>query len=310
MGYIFDALNQQAADPHDRPPGHAGAAMPAAYAQRGAAAHLSPDHGQPMGILPQEDDMPPAPGLRVERIVELDEAQRQRIDDRVVVLTAGASPLSEEYRLLRTSLLSRWSHRRHLIHTITSATPQEGKTMTSLNLALSMAELRRRRTLVVEADLRLPTFGKLLPLDDGPGLVAYLRGEAELGDCIQSVDGGLHVLAAGASGCTDAVQLFSNGRLEAALRELRQNYDHVIIDTPPVIELADAGIVGALSDEVLVVARMQRTPRELVEQAVRVLGSYQTRLGGLIATDEHRVGKRYYYRYRYHYRYQQQAKAA
>ena len=79
----------------------------------------------------------------------------------------------------------------------------------------------------------------------------------------------------------------------------------VFIDTPPVLDLADAGILGGLSDEVLMVARMRRTPRPLIEQAVRVLKSYHTPLGGIIATDQERLAGVYDYSYRSRYRYTQ-----
>ena len=85
----------------------------------------------------------------------------------------------------------------------------------------------------------------------------------------------------------------------------------MVIDTPPVIELADAGILGAMSDDVLLIVRMNRTPRPLVEQAVRILDSYNAPVAGMIGTDHQRVGRRYYYRYgygnRYHYRYRKAA---
>ena len=97
------------------------------------------------------------------------------------------------------------------------------------------------------------------------------------------------------------------------LKTLRGKYDHVIIDTPPVIELADAGIVGAMSDDVLMIVRMCRTPKLLVEQAIRTLNSYNAPVAGLIATDQKRRLRRYYhyrYGYRYNHRYYYYNKAA
>ena len=99
-----------------------------------------------------------------------------------------------------------------------------------------------------------------------------------------------------------AVQLLSSEAMASLLSRLRQNYDHVFIDTPPVIELADAGVLGTISDEVLLIARMNRTPRALVEQAIRTLNSYNASVGGIIATDQQRSKRRYYY-YKYGYKY-------
>jgi capsular exopolysaccharide synthesis family protein len=230
-------------------------------------------------------------------------------DDRLVALTEPAGVMAEEYRSIRTGLLAKWQHRRHLVHTITSATPQEGKTITSLNLGLSLAELRNRRTVVVEADLRLPQFGRL---PEGPGLIQVLEGQAELDDAICRVqDSGLDVIGAGGYAHDQAVQLLSGAPMAGVLDELRKRYDHVVIDTPPVIELADAGILGAMSDDVLLIVRMNRTPKPLVDQAIRILDSYNAPVAGLIGTDHQRTGRRYYYRYgygsRYHYRYRKAA---
>jgi len=251
-------------------------------------------------------ESPPVPTLR------LTSEWLQQIDDRLVSLTEPSAQMAEEYRGIRTSLLARWEHRRHLIHTITSATPQEGKTITSLNLGLSLAELRNRKTIVIEADLRLPTFNKLLHLGESKGMIGYLRGEAEVEDVIQTMEGtALHIITAGSRASNDAVQLLSSNRMIKLLEYLRTKYDHVIIDTPPVIELADAGILGGLSDEVMLIARISRTPKPLVEQALRALRSYNAPVAGVIATDQERGRNRYhYYRYGYRYRYRYYAKRA
>ena len=236
----------------------------------------------------------------------------QSIDDRLVSLTEPSSQLAEEYRGIRTTLLARWEHRRHLVHTITSATPQEGKTITSLNLGLSLAELRNRKTIVIEADLRLPTFNKLLHLNESKGMIEYLRGQVSLNEVITKLEGtALHIIKAGSRASNDAVQLLSNNRMTKLLEKLRTKYDHIIIDTPPVIELADAGILGGLSDEVMLIARISRTPKPLIEQALRALRSYNAPVAGVIATDQDRGRNRYhYYRYGYRYRYRYYAKRA
>ena len=226
-------------------------------------------------------------------------------DDRLVVLTGSASSMAEEYRSTRTSILARHQNERHLVHTITSATPQEGKTITCLNLGLAFAELRNRKTIVVECDLRLPTFEKLLLLDQPTGLISYLHGEASLSEIITQVPGtGLDVITAGGRVSDEAVQMLSSTRMSRLIQSLRAKYDHVIIDTPPVVDLADAGILGAQGDEVLLVARMRRTPQPLVEQAIRTLNSYNAQVAGVIATDNPRArGRGYGYRYGYGYGY-------
>jgi len=231
---------------------------------------------------------------------------RGKLDDRLVAMTNPASGMSEEYRSIRTSILARHDNERHLVHTISSATPQEGKTITCVNLGLSFAELRNRNTVIIECDLRLPTFGKLLTCrEDKPGLIDYLRGEAALKDIVQQIEGSpLHIIPAGGRVSDEAVQLLSSARMGRLIQTLRAKYDHVFIDTPPVLQLADAGILGSQSEEVLLVARMRRTPRPLVEQAVTTLTSYNAQVSGIIATDNPRSrGRGYGYKYGYRYGY-------
>ena len=233
------------------------------------------------------------------------------VDERLVSLTNPSCVIAEEYRSI-TGLLAKWENRRHLVHTITSATPQEGKTITSLNMGLIMAELHNRKTLVIEADLRLPQFKKLLNLPQSYGLVGVMRGEATFKDALLTVGpNNLHVLPAGSRVNNEAVQLLSSPQMASMVKKLKREYDHVIIDTPPVVELADAGILGSMSDDVILIARMSRTPSPLIRQAIRTLESYHAPVAGVIATDHSRSFRQYYYyRYGYRYQYRYYAKAA
>ncbi|MEM7680360.1 MAG: hypothetical protein AAF288_00235 [Planctomycetota bacterium] len=226
------------------------------------------------------------------------------IDERLVAVTNPASPMSEDYRSTRTSILARHENRKGIVHMITSATPLEGKTLTTVNLGLSFAELRNRRTIILEADLRLPNFAELMSLGNPAGLIGYLRQEATLEQATSRLsDDGLAVIPAGGRAPKDAVSLLASRRMSELIARLRTEYDHVIIDTPPVTDLADAGIIGALVDEVLVIARMRRTPRSLIERALRTLQSYHANVGGFIATDNQpKAHGSYAYRYRYRYR--------
>jgi capsular exopolysaccharide synthesis family protein len=336
MGYVFDAMNRSGGDPDDErhhdatsdaypiePQTPSPPPQPPEPEERLSIASITkgmaPEDPTPAGdcddaalsyAAPLDEPVPmnsangdsgevqPTP-LRISG----NERTRPGVDDRLVVLDAPGGVIAEEYRAIRTGLLARWHHKRHLVHTITSATPQEGKTITSLNLGLTFSELHNRRTVVVEADLRLPQFRKLLALADQPGLVHVLRGEAEMKDVVQRIEEtGLDVIPAGTRANNDAVQLLSSNNMSRLLKMLRRNYDHVIVDTPPVVELADAGILGAQSDDVLMIVRMERTPRGLVDQAIRTLESYNAPVAGLVATDQKRYRGRYYY-YRYGYKY-------
>ena len=301
MGYIFDALNQSNAGPQGRDdsgapglPGDAADPIDEVFGKFKAPPPpaWNPDADSSAGpATAAPDAIPistPLAGVTPEVL--------EGIDDRIVALTEPATVMAEEYRSIRTSLLARWQQRRNLVHTISSATPQEGKTITSLNLGFIFAELRNRRTLVIEADLRLPQFEVLLSLPSSPGLVGVLEGEADLKSAVLRV-GSLDILPAGRALNDKAVQLLSSAAMPSLLARVREKYDHVIIDTPPVLEMADAGILGAMSDDVLLVARLERTPRDLVERAIRTLGGYNAPVAGVIATDQKHCRHHNYYKH-------------
>ncbi len=318
MGYIFDALNQywkgdgdndhNAANRFVPPPASADSDQTPDDCDADPRPTARSDTPATPGGLPgpdQNDDPAPEP-LKFGEHAKTIDVDKLSIDDRMVAITEPSSVMAEEYRSLRTGILAKWDQKRHLVHTITSATPREGKTITTLNLGVAFSELRNRRTAVLEADLRLPQFEKMMSLPPQPGLVGLLEGQTDLSGAVHRLmNDRLHVITAGRKiDNMRAVQMLSGSAMAALVQTLRQSYDHVIIDTPPVIELADAGILGTISDEVLLIARMNRTPRPLVDQAIRTLTSYNVFIGGLVATDQPRDRRQYYkYGYKYGYSY-------
>ena len=295
MGVVFDAINKHAgtaglhAQPTDAGLDFAPPPDPDSDADRRLSGRLAP-----VRTLPLVRDAQALAG----------------IDDRLVALTDPGSVMSEEYRAIRTRLMVQWHNQRNLIHTLTSATPKEGKTITALNLGFSFAEITDRQIVVVECDLRIPVFARMLNLPAGPDLGQLLQGQATLGEAIRpTVSPNLSVIPAGTESGEEATQLLGSGAMSELLDRLRRQYDHVFLDTPPVIDLADAGIVGRQSDDVILVVRMNRTPRHLIEQAIRTLNSYDTHLTGSILTYRHQwtVSGEYGYHYgrssRYYRRY-------
>ncbi len=286
MGYVFDALNKSGKQPPDSEANNAPEqTQKLRLGEHLAAATASATEAEAPVI---DADIPPVTTLP------------EGFDERLVAVTDASSIMGEEYRSIRTRLLARWQHRRHMIHTITSATPKEGKTLTSLNLGLCLSEMPDRRTIVVECDLRIPMFQKMLKLGEGTGIVHVLQGKADLDEAINnSVRPNLSVISAGQVAAGDATQMLSSPEFTSILTNLRERYDHVIVDTPPVLDLADAGIVGGQSDEVIVIVRMNRTPRYLVDEAIRTLNSYDAPVSGCVLTDRQlssHGGYSYWYR--------------
>lgn len=217
----------------------------------------------------------------------------------VVVHHDRGSIITEQYRAIRTQILARGRNRKLQVHCITSSAPQEGKSVTCFNLSVAFAELRNQKTVVIEGDLRRPSFGKLLNRRVSPGLIQLLRGEVD--DLDQAVHptayDNLHFIPAGDRDFTNSTELLSSPRMAQILDRLRDRYDHIFIDTPPVITVTDACILGALADETFLVVRLGKTPAEVVDRSKRLLRASNCEVTGVILTHMQYHIPQYLYRY-------------
>ena len=218
------------------------------------------------------------------------------------VLAARSCALSEAYRTLRSSVLLGLdeSMRRILV---TSSQPQEGKTTVSLNLACSLAQLKRR-VLVIDADMRRPNCAKQLNVEADSGLTDYLQGRAEIEQVITRtrIDG-LWLAAAGHSNEVASDLLYSP-RLATLLREAGNRFDHIVIDSPPSLVLSDARTISRMVEGVIMVVSdstesgaLMRTKQTFDEAGVHFLGFVMNRV------DLDNLDYGYYRDYGYYYPY-------
>jgi len=202
------------------------------------------------------------------------------------LLVAGLSPKSlaaEQYRQLRTRLAHAEGAQNLRTVLVTSPQKSEGKSITSANLALTMAQELQRRVVIVEADLRKPSLRHLFGLPPGPGLAEYLTGAAELKDVMRFLpDHNLTVLDAGVSPANPA-ELLGSTAMRRLLDHLRSRFDRVILDTPPVLPLADVAVLAPLVDGTLMVVRAGVTPKPAIENALRAFDS--SRLLGVVLNE-------------------------
>jgi capsular exopolysaccharide synthesis family protein len=201
----------------------------------------------------------------------------------LVAALAPKSLAAEQYRSLRTRL----AHTEGAggLRTILITSPQkgEGKSVTAANLALTMAQELQRRVVLVEADLRKPSLQHLFGLPPGPGLSEYLTGAAELKDAMRFVpDHNLTLLPAGATPINPA-ELLGSTAMRRLLDHLRTRFDRVILDTPPVLPLADVAILAPLVDGSLMVVRAGFTPKPAIENALRAFDA--SRLLGVVLNE-------------------------
>ncbi|MDQ4054988.1 MAG: polysaccharide biosynthesis tyrosine autokinase [Actinomycetota bacterium] len=208
------------------------------------------------------------------------------------------APRTEAFRLLRTNLqfLDLDDQPRCLV--ISSAVPGEGKTMTSTNLAVALAQTGRR-TLVIDADLRRPRVAGLLGLDAAVGLTTILVGKTEVQDAIQVHEpSGLHFLASGAKP-PNPTEILQSRVTHDLIKQLRDEYDMVIIDAPPLLPVADASVLATLADGTILVVKHGKTTRDQLAEAIARLNQVGGRLFGVVVNMIPRRATNSYYYYYY-----------
>ncbi len=209
------------------------------------------------------------------------------------------SPRSEAFRQLRTNLQFVDVDNHHKVLVVTSALPGEGKTTTTLNLAIALAS-SGQKVLVIEADLRRPGAARLLGMEGAVGLTNVLTGRVELRQAIQPWSGGVDLLASGPLPPNPS-ELLASRHMEAVLTELRDLYDTVLIDTPPLLPVTDAAAVAPATDGALLVTRFRKTTRDQVAGAVQALEAVAVPLLGTVLTMVPAKGPRAYARYHAYY---------
>jgi len=174
---------------------------------------------------------------------------------------------AEEFRTLRSRLYQireKISLKRLMV---TSALPKEGKSFVAANLAQVIVRQQGRRVLLIDADLRSPGMHRHLGASQTPGLSDYLRGEADEFSVIQrSPMDNLFFLPAGRQS-SGAPELLANGRLKLLMQRVEPMFDWIIMDTPPVIPVADSTLLANFCEGVLMVVRSNSTPSDLARKA-------------------------------------------
>ena len=178
-----------------------------------------------------------------------------------VLKTVSRTTFAEDYRILRTALNYSWSERGPRVVLVTSSIPGEGKTLTAVNLAMTLARMDGGKVLLVDADMRKPEMHVLLGLERAPGLSDVLVGEATAAEALRTIpENGLHVLPAGNEAPSPA-DLMSTHVMEGFLNGLRSQYNWVVIDSPPVGAVAEPLILAPLTDGVAMVVGAESVPR-------------------------------------------------
>ncbi len=210
------------------------------------------------------------------------------------------SSFAESYRALRTSLLLSSAEHAPRTMLVTSSHPAEGKTTIVANTAISLAQTGAR-VLVLDADMRRPRCHKILSTRNDLGLSTWLSREIAIEKVVQKHEiPNLYVLPAGPIPPNPS-ELLSSIKLRMLISELMGRFDHIIIDSPPVIHVTDALIISPYADGVVLVVKSGQTPREAVLRAKQALYDVNARLFGVVLNGVDLQSEGYYYNYKYAY---------
>jgi protein-tyrosine kinase len=205
------------------------------------------------------------------------------LDSHLVSLVAPASLEAEQYRALRHMVEQRRKNGNLSVIAVSSPGVGDGKTTTAINLAGALAQASDASVLLVEADLRRPSIARLLGFSESPGLGlvdAILDPRLTLADIVQPRPSfNMSVVLAGQTP-PSPYEVLKSPRLGALLDEARQQYDYIVMDTPPLAPVQDCRVVARWVDGVLVVVAADHTPRALLEAALDVLDP--TKVIGLV----------------------------
>ena len=217
-------------------------------------------------------------------------------DSRLVCVTDNESLAAEKIRFLAVRLRQLRQNRTLKKVLITSAVPQEGKTMVAANLACALARKTQQKILLLEGDLRRPALMQLFGLGNTPGICEWLQGDSGPTASIYHFEGpGIWILPAGRTP-GNPLELMQSGRLAALMDQLTAWFDWIIIDSPPVLPLADTSVWTRLADGILLVTRQGISEKKQLQRGLEALESKKL-IGALLNCSTNAAYNDYYYHY-------------
>ncbi|HWP47816.1 MAG TPA: XrtA-associated tyrosine autokinase [Candidatus Limnocylindrales bacterium] len=219
------------------------------------------------------------------------------IRHRLITLTAPQSPAAEQYKKLRTRILQLTKPDFQNTLMVTSAVAGEGKTLTALNLAITIAQGLQETVLLVDGDLRKSSLHKLLGIEPKYGLSDYLTRHLDLSKILIKTEiNKLTILPAGNLPPNPA-ELLASQKMHNLIKEIKNRYEdrYVIFDTTPLLPTTDPNILGTQMDGVILVVQAGRTAREDVVNALKLLEGMNVL--GIVLNNVHQVSSNYYYHY-------------
>jgi protein-tyrosine kinase len=214
----------------------------------------------------------------------------------LITLTDPRSPISEQYKTIRTNIQFSVTDSEIRSIVVTSSGPEEGKSTTVANLAVVFAQ-QGKKVLLVDADMRKPTVHYTFRLDNIFGLTNILTKQRKLSDTYQATEiDNLYVLSCGPIPPNPA-ELLASQAMDELLKDAYQTFDMILFDTPPVLAVTDAQILASKANGTILVVHSQKTITDAAIKAKELLQSANSKLLGVVLNQRKQKDSHYYYYY-------------
>lgn len=202
---------------------------------------------------------------------------------------------AESYRTLRTNIQYSSFDKEYKVIMVTSSEPGEGKSTTAGNLALCLAQ-GDKKVILVDCDLRKPSLHKKFKVSNIIGLSDVIIGKEELVTAIHRYNKNLVILTSGKIPPNPS-EMLSSKTMTVLLEELKNNFDYIILDTPPVQAVTDSQILSTKSDGTIIVVKAERTKKDSVENSINLLKKVNANIIGTVLNGVDNSRNKYYYYY-------------
>jgi len=222
-----------------------------------------------------------------------------KIDSRIVAFYDSYSPVTEQYRKLRTNIQTLKKEKPIQTMIITSSIHGEGKSITSVNMAICYSqEAGKKKVLLIDTDMRRSRVHKYLGIANEMGLADILADDKPIDECLLNIKDieNLTVLSAGKTNQNPA-ELLGSVKFSNLMAALKKRYDYIILDTPPVIPVTDTVLIAPHTDGTLMVVQANRTQKGVIRHSEGMLKQAQAKLLGYILTNIQYHIPAYVYRY-------------
>jgi len=238
------------------------------------------------------DDAETRLGVSVLGMVETVKRKKGDAKAEVVLLGGSSTSLSESYKVIRTAILLSAADTPPKAILVTSMSPQDGKTTTAVNLAVAIAQ-SENNVLLLDADMRRPRIHKIFSLTSGKGLSTYLAGASDMDIICPSTVPNLSLIPSGPIPPNPS-ELLSSKKMVELIEGLKNRFDVIVIDSPPLFSVTDSLILSRILDGTIVVVRAGTSTYEMVGKGLKNLADINSRVLGLVINAVDMKGSEYY----------------